>query len=88
MKSTGNWEVKKASLSPMNGGLYLEGFNHFEARPFFWHVREGLDHPEYDWSTCEFAPGARECGARVVHSFKAPRCNPFVSNADMEAQTG
>ncbi len=68
VKTTGNWQVKRASVSERNGGLYLEGFNHHTAEPFFWHIdtKAGLDNPEYDFAGCDWQPGSLTVGARIL----------------------
>lgn len=67
-KVTGNWQVTRASVSDRNGGLYLEGFNHHTGLEFFWHVnsKASLSNPEYDFTGCDWQPGALTVGARIL----------------------
>jgi hypothetical protein len=59
---TKHWQVLKASVNSI-GGLAIEGINHFRAegadRAFYWNINfHSLKNPEYDFSGCNFAPGA------------------------------
>lgn len=67
-QATGNWQVKRASVSERNGGLYLEGFNYHTGAAFFWHVdsKASLSNPEYDFAGCDWQPGALTVGARIL----------------------
>lgn len=63
MKS--GWEVLKAIPSSRNGGLHVRGINHETQDPlwreFAWEIGpESIKDLRYDFSGCEFAPGAIE----------------------------
>lgn len=65
------WQVLRASVSERNCGLYVEGINHETTDPmfrtFFWHVgKDSLKDTRFDFSGCEFAPGALTVAARLL----------------------
>lgn len=65
------WEVREASCSDRNGGLYIHGINHDAVesvdREFHWHVgAKSIDNPRYDFSGCKFAEGAEARYRRML----------------------
>jgi hypothetical protein len=65
------WEIHKATVSPRNGGLYVEGVNHETqdalGRNIFWDIgHHSIDDCRYDWTNCAWGPGAKECYDRLV----------------------
>lgn len=65
-KTTGNWQVKRASVSERDNGLYLEGFNYYTGQNFFWHVTASVNNPEYDFTDCDWQSGALTVGTRLL----------------------
>jgi len=60
------WSISRASVSERNGGLLVEGTNTETGGPIYWHVKESIVDARYDFSGCDWQPGALTVAARIL----------------------